>query len=178
MALVRRDDVMILVLGRPTRHDPPRAVERQHQAGTESTTTSWIARKRLRRREGDRSDPASRVQEGLEQDRPLAPPMAGDVAATTRSERQSRFGSWGSNGRDPVAWCGLRAWSLQGWQRDPEPRPLWEKHRLDTKEWVQHQIILNRLDASTPTQHRSTRSSAGFAGPNVCSRSRSSTWSD
>lgn len=46
-----------------------------------------------------------------------------------------------------IAGFGLRAWSLQGWRRDPEPRPLWEKHRLRTKEWVQHQIILNRLDA-------------------------------
>jgi hypothetical protein len=46
-----------------------------------------------------------------------------------------------------IAGCGLRAWSLQGWRHDPEPRPLWEKHRLRTKEWVQHQIILNRLDA-------------------------------
>ena len=46
-----------------------------------------------------------------------------------------------------VAGYGLRAWGLQGWRRDPEPRPLWEQHRLRTKEWVEHQIILNRLDA-------------------------------
>lgn len=46
-----------------------------------------------------------------------------------------------------IAGCGLRAWSLQGWRNDPQPRPLWERHRLRTKEWVQHQIILNRLDA-------------------------------
>lgn len=46
-----------------------------------------------------------------------------------------------------IAGCGLRAWSLQGLRHDPEPRALWEKHRLRTKEWVQHQIILNRLDA-------------------------------
>ncbi|MCP9485192.1 MAG: hypothetical protein MSC30_05000 [Gaiellaceae bacterium MAG52_C11] len=46
-----------------------------------------------------------------------------------------------------VAGSGLRAWGLQGWRRDPEPRPLWEQHRLRAKEWVEHQIILNRLDA-------------------------------
>lgn len=46
-----------------------------------------------------------------------------------------------------IAGCGLRAWSPQGLRHDPEPRALWEKHRLRTKEWVQHQIILNRLDA-------------------------------
>ncbi len=46
-----------------------------------------------------------------------------------------------------IAGCGLRAWSLEGWRRDPEPGPLWEKHRLRTKEWVQHQVVLNRLDA-------------------------------
>lgn len=46
-----------------------------------------------------------------------------------------------------IAGCGLRAWNLEGWRLDPEPRPLWERHRLRTKEWVQHQIILNRLDA-------------------------------
>ena len=46
-----------------------------------------------------------------------------------------------------IAGCGLRAWGLQGWRHDPEPRPLWEKHRLRSKEWVQHQIILNRLES-------------------------------
>ncbi len=51
VALVWRDDVMILLLGGPARDDPLRAVERQHQASTQLTTSSWIARKRLRRRE-------------------------------------------------------------------------------------------------------------------------------
>jgi hypothetical protein len=46
-----------------------------------------------------------------------------------------------------IAGCGLRAWTLQGWRHDPASRALWERHRLRSKEWVQHQIILNRLDA-------------------------------
>lgn len=51
-----------------------------------------------------------------------------------------------------IAGCGLRAWGLQGWRHDPKPRPLWEKHRLRTLEWVQHQVILNRLDAVDANQ--------------------------
>ena len=46
-----------------------------------------------------------------------------------------------------IAGAGLRAWALQGWRADPESRPLWEKHRLRSEEWLRHQIILNRLQA-------------------------------
>src|SRR3989442_7322303 len=46
-----------------------------------------------------------------------------------------------------IAVAGLRAWALQGWRNDPESRPLWQKHRLHSEEWLRHQIILNRLDA-------------------------------
>lgn len=47
-----------------------------------------------------------------------------------------------------IAGSGVRAWSLQGWRNDPKPRPLWERHRLRSEEWLRHQIILNRLDAA------------------------------
>jgi hypothetical protein len=46
-----------------------------------------------------------------------------------------------------IAGAGVRAWALQGWRHDPEPRPLWDRHRLRSEEWLRHQIILNRLDA-------------------------------
>lgn len=46
-----------------------------------------------------------------------------------------------------IAGTGVRAWALQGWRHDPEPRPLWDRHRLRSEEWLRHQIILNRLDA-------------------------------
>lgn len=46
-----------------------------------------------------------------------------------------------------IAGAGVRAWALQGWRHDPEPRALWDRHRLHSEEWLRHQIILNRLDA-------------------------------
>lgn len=46
-----------------------------------------------------------------------------------------------------IAGAGVNAWALQGWRHDPAPRPLWERHRLRSEEWLRHQIILNRLDA-------------------------------
>lgn len=44
-----------------------------------------------------------------------------------------------------LAAAGLYAWGIQGWRHDPEPGPLWERHRGRSAEWLRHQIILNRI---------------------------------
>jgi pimeloyl-ACP methyl ester carboxylesterase len=44
-----------------------------------------------------------------------------------------------------VVLMALRAWSIEAWRSDPQPRTLWEKHGNREIEWVRHQVVHNRL---------------------------------
>ena len=52
-----------------------------------------------------------------------------------------------------VGWHGLKAWKTTPWRSDPAIGGLWEKHRLESAEFVRHQVILNRLEAIKTNQN-------------------------
>jgi hypothetical protein len=69
----------------------------------------------------------------------LRPPLGGELSAALFGLALLLFAV--------IAAAGLRAWAVQGWRADPDTRPLWEKDRFRSEEWLRHQIIINRLGA-------------------------------
>jgi hypothetical protein len=46
-----------------------------------------------------------------------------------------------------VAWSVSRAWSIQAWRRDPNPKELWQRYQLWPDNWLRQQLVLNWVDS-------------------------------